>query len=354
MSPKKNTPVPSNESSRLKALQEYQILDTLPEQSYDDIAKLAAHICCVDKGMVAFIDDHRKWHKARYNVAPIEVPREFSICSHTIMGSRPFIVPDTLLHPDTKHVGMVTQPPHVRFYAGIPLLTEDNLAIGTLCVIDTQPRELSEQQIESLIILAKQVMQLLKLHQSVMLLEFEKQQLYQSRIELDMLNQKLTLMSFTDELTSLNNRRSFDLAFKGAIQQSNNTPQPLSLLIIDIDHFKKFNDTHGHTFGDKVLIQVSKLIEKQARNTDFCARYGGEEFVILLPDTQLEDAQILAEEFRELIATQSFSEQKVHISIGIAQYCPGDDAATFFQQADAALLTAKNEGRNCVRYYRCD
>jgi diguanylate cyclase (GGDEF)-like protein len=344
-----NFPTPDNEADRLATLHAYAILDTLPEKSFNDIAKLAAQICGVDKSMVSFLDETRKWHKAKHNIDPIQVPRGFAICSRTILNSEPLIVNDTLENPDTRFIGMVCKPPHVRFYAGVPLLTDTKLALGTLCVVDTQPRELTTQQISALEILAQQVMQLLKLHQTVIQLEKEKAELEQSKVKLELLNSMLEHISTIDELTTLRNRRSFTSISQSEITRCNNTGNTLSLIIIDIDHFKLFNDTHGHAFGDKVLAKVGTILNNQTAETHFCARYGGEEFVVLMPDTNIQDAAIFAEKYRETIALADLNGHSIQISIGIAQHQPNQNPDELFKRADKALFQAKSDGRNCVR-----
>ncbi|WP_271273655.1 sensor domain-containing diguanylate cyclase [Aliamphritea hakodatensis] len=340
-------PLPDNESERLLALEDYDILDTLPEQAYDDIARLAAFVCGVDKAMVAFVDGERKWHKARYNIAPEEVPRGFAICSQTIMGADPFIVPDTHKDPRVKDIGMVTHPPHVRFYAGVPLIDDAGMALGTLCAVDTQPQDISEEQTRALTALANQVMQLLRLRKSLKVLEARERQLNESRQRLDSANSELRRLTLTDELTGLNNRRAFNTELSRETHHAGTRETPLSLLVIDIDHFKILNDNRGHSFGDQVLIRVAGLLRQRVRHQDFCARYGGEEFVILLPDTPLQGALKLAEACRKSIQENGFDGEKLTISIGVAEY-QGQPAEALFDSADKALLDAKRQGRNCI------
>ena len=159
-------PTPKNEGARLAELESYGILDTMPEQEYDDIARLAAHICETSMSTVALLDSHRKWHKAKFGVEKESVPRHMSICSHTILGEDPLIVFDTLEHQVFRTIGMVVNPPHVRFYAGVPLINPNRHALGTLCVIDTKPNTLNAFQIETLNVLARQVVTLLELRRT--------------------------------------------------------------------------------------------------------------------------------------------------------------------------------------------
>ena len=168
----------------------------------------------------------------------------------------------------------------------------------------------------------------------------------------------LSKVAMTDELTSLNNRRAYDLFAAEQLTKFNDAQVDCCLLIIDIDHFKKFNDSYGHLIGDKVLAYVAMALKQAVKGEDLVARYGGEEFVIMLPDTSLSDAAIVAEKLRERIATKQLTigrEKKqnlgnITISIGIAKFRVGDDVDTLLTRADEYLYQAKTDGRNCVRY----
>ena len=139
-------PVSVNEAARVAALDRYAILDTEPEQSFDDLVILAAHICKTPIALLTLVDDHRQWFKSAVGVQVRETPREVSFCAHAIQQPDLFIVPDTLQDPRFKDNPLVTGEPHIRFYAGAPLVNEDGFALGTLCVGDRQPRELDEDQ----------------------------------------------------------------------------------------------------------------------------------------------------------------------------------------------------------------
>ena len=133
------------------------------------------------------------------------------------------------------------------------------------------------------------------------------------------------------------------------IQRAKRYKRPLSLIIFDIDHFKKINDTYGHKVGDEVLKALSKLIKKNIRKIDFAARWGGEEFVILAPETNVEGAKKLAEKLRQAVETYKFpTVGKVTISLGVAQLEPDEKPEDFIVRADMALYKAKEGGRNRV------
>jgi two-component system, NtrC family, sensor kinase len=152
-----------NEECRLAALHEYDILDSLPESSYDDIAILASMICGTPVAMISLVDKNRQWFKARVGVNAAETSRDISFCGHAIAQSNLFVVKDAHLDGRFKGNPLVDGELGVRFYAGAPLVTPAGDAIGTLCVIDREPRDLNEQQKSALQALARQVVQLLEL-----------------------------------------------------------------------------------------------------------------------------------------------------------------------------------------------
>lgn len=158
-------------------------------------------------------------------------------------------------------------------------------------------------------------------------------------------------MAATDSLTKLSNRRGFELEIRRYAESA----QEAALVLIDIDHFKVINDTYGHIFGDKVIVQIANAIKRNIRGGDFAARYAGDEFAVLLPNTTAENAQVVADHIRTTvfngrIATgQSADPGLVSISVGIAVHQVTENPEVWFERADAALYKAKREGRNQVQ-----
>jgi len=159
----------------------------------------------------------------------------------------------------------------------------------------------------------------------------------------------------TDALTGLANRRAFDQETERCHDEFQRLGKDASLILIDVDHFKRFNDTYGHQAGDCVLHGLGQVYVQAARSTDLVARYGGEEFAFVLPATTVADANKLAEKVRKAVETRGFShagaELKVTISVGVAQFRKGEDVATLIQRADSALYAAKKAGRNRTYFH---
>jgi len=169
--PEMSAPSPSVELARVAALDRYAILDTEPEQAFDDLVVLAAHVCRAPIAMLSLVDDHRQWFKSKVGVEIRETPRETSFCAHAIQQRNLFIVPDTLDDGRFRDNPLVLGEPHIRFYAGAPLVNEDGFALGTLCVIDRQPRELDDAQKEALKSLSRLALGQMELRQNLKLLK---------------------------------------------------------------------------------------------------------------------------------------------------------------------------------------
>lgn len=153
----------AEESARLKALKDYDILDTPSEQAYDDITALAAFICDVPIALISLVDADRQWFKSKVGLAVSETTRDVSFCAHALLKPEVMVIPDTRLDQRFLDNPLVTCAPNIRFYAGVPLLTPTGYPLGTLCVIDHQPKVLSDSQCNTLEALARQVVSQLEL-----------------------------------------------------------------------------------------------------------------------------------------------------------------------------------------------
>lgn len=165
--------------------------------------------------------------------------------------------------------------------------------------------------------------------------------------------EELKKLSITDGLTQLYNSRYFYAQIKGEIERFKRYGYKLSLLLLDIDNFKEYNDTYGHLEGDKILVRIGRIIGSCLRKMDTAYRYGGEEFTIILPGTPGEEARTVAERLRAAVAAEEFTENtnsgtKITISVGVTQYRRGEAIANFVQRADQAMYQSKQAGRNKV------
>ncbi len=160
-------PLPENETARLEVLRQFEVLDTDPEKSFDDLTRLAAYICNTPIGILTLIDADRQWFKARVGLTPAETSRDISFCAHAILQPGTFTVRDALDDERFKTNPLVTSEPHIRFYAGSPLTTTEGFKLGTLCVIDRIPRELTPEQVAALSVLSEQAMTQLELHRTI-------------------------------------------------------------------------------------------------------------------------------------------------------------------------------------------
>jgi diguanylate cyclase (GGDEF)-like protein len=176
---------------------------------------------------------------------------------------------------------------------------------------------------------------------------------------LEAANERLARLAETDGLTGLHNHRSLQQHLQREIERSKRNRLPLSLLMIDVDHFKQYNDRHGHPAGDEILRQLARLMDADRRANDLCARYGGEEFVMLLVDTAKHTAARVAERLRRHVAAHDFPHAgtqpggRLSISVGVASYPVDAGCATeLVEAADQALYQAKHQGRNRVALYQ--
>lgn len=313
-----------DEHGRLSAVARLDVLDTAAEAPFESIVALVRQVMRVPICAISLVDKDWQWFKAQRGLEVAETPREISFCTHTIKTAEPFIVSDASTDLRFADNPLVTGDPGIRSYAGIPLTTPEGYNIGSLCVIDTKPRNFTADEVAILANFAN---------------------LVTGELELRML-------ATTDALTGALNRRAwFDFA-EGEVLRAARHSRPLSLLVIDIDSFKAINDRFGHSKGDEVIRDVAHLTLAQLRRSDLLGRFGGEEFVCALPDTELANALVLAERIRASIAQQpmdALGNPRCTVSIGVSSVAPGElDITPAFIRSDRALYAAKRAGRDRI------
>lgn len=259
-------PIPSNEAERLAALESYEVLDTTCEAAFDNIAQMAAQLTGCPISLVSLIDGERQWFKARIGLDAVQTPREFAFCAHAITNPHePLIVPDALEDSRFADNPLVQDGPAIRFYAGVPLVNPQGAALGTLCVIDRQPRELSALQQQTLQRLADSVMTTLELRRAMLTVRH---------------------MSLVDSLTGIANRAALMGALEQAISRLDRHATPFLLLYLDLNGFKAVNDRLGHAAGDEVLRVTASALTACLRAGDVAGRVGGDEFALVLAGGQ--------------------------------------------------------------------
>ncbi|BDT74325.1 hypothetical protein os4_38780 (plasmid) [Comamonadaceae bacterium OS-4] len=331
-----DVPRPLNEELRLAELHKYKLLDSESEPDFDLLAEIAADICEAPYAFISLVDKDRVWFKAKSGSSITELARNDDYCSWAILEDRILHVPDLTKDARMANLSKTLREPYYRMYCGATLITKTGYRVGTLCVLDTRPRELSQRQQDKLVRLAAHV---------VTVMEGRLRDI-ELRAAVDDLNRLAT----RDELTGLLNRRALTQILEQEVQRSRRFQTALSVLMIDIDHFTKVNDTYGHAVGDIVLRGVADVVQAGVRGIDFAARFGGEELCIVLPGTDEAGAQRLAESLRHAVASALFRDAaesvRVTVSIGVAALA--SDANAMIGTADLALYEAKARGRNRV------
>ena len=345
---------PDNELTRLRALMDYQILDTLPEDSYDDITLLASKICGTSMAALSLIDSSRQWFKSKVGISMTETNREHAFCAHAILQPDVMVINDA--HKDHRFADnpLVTDDPRIRFYAGAPLVTPNGEALGTLCVIDKDQRTLSDSQIEALRALSRQVMAQLELRKHIRLQKQNQRALKDYQAELERLNARLHKQSLTDDVTGFGNTRFLHRFLDQRLDSPSDSVKQLTLVFFDLDNFKAVVDNHGHLSGASVLKEVAIVANAQLSTGDHLVRYGGDEFIVILPDQGDDPVVTKVNSIKEAIKINSFltSENaniRLTASFGMATY--PDDARNKEQlltAADQCLFKSKKEGKDRI------
>ncbi|WP_416052586.1 diguanylate cyclase [Cupriavidus basilensis] len=310
--------IPANEQLRLDTLRALNILDTSAEERFDRLTRLARRLFGVPIALVSLVDANRQWFKSCIGLSSTESPREVSFCGHAILDDGILMVPDALLDERFHDNPLVVDAPGIRFYAGCPLSVANGSKLGTLCLIDVQPREFGEEDRALLRDLAH------------------------------MAEQELAALQLAtmDELTLLSNRRGFSALAQHALNVCKRLDKPATLLFFDLDGFKGINDRFGHAEGDRALSVFAAQLRQSLRDSDVIGRLGGDEFVALL--TSSDAALCQATLARLKLAMDAINEQaargyEIAFSVGSVQFDAArhDGTAALLAEADAAMYANK-------------
>lgn len=312
-------PVPANEKQRLATLRSLGILDTPPEERFDRLTRLASRIFNVPIALVSLVDAERQWFKSNQGLQPTaQGPRDESFCAHAILSDELLEVTDAQADPRFSDHPAVTGALGLRYYAGRPLKSAGGMRLGTLCLVDTKPRKLSEDEKASLDDLSH------------------------------MAEQEITAMQLAtlDHLTQLTNRRGFESLGRHVLAACKRLGLPLSVVVMDLDGFKGINDTFGHEEGDQALKAFAQILLESFCGSDVVARLGGDEFALLLSNTCEHEAQKTLH--RLSAALEAYNDQatrgyRLAYSAGICceSSLEGVDLAELLRRADQALYEHK-------------
>ena len=311
--------LPNNEAERLHALKTLQILDTSHEERFDRVTRMAKRMFGVEISLVSLVDEDRQWFKSKQGLDATETPRDISFCGHAINQDHLFIIPNAIEDLRFSDNPLVVDAPNIRFYAGYPLKLRQGINLGTLCLIDSKPKYLNEEDKQLLNDLGAMIEQEIRSIQ----------------------------MATLDELTLISNRRGF-LTLADNIQKvCRRKKMPISIILFDLNKFKQINDKYGHHEGDFALKQFAEVMRSVFRDSDVIGRLGGDEFVVMLTDASDETNSIALERFKLAIDATNGDIKKPYLieySAGVASfpYDTEQSVEEMIAQADAAMYEQKH------------
>ena len=315
---------PSNEAERLHALRGLKILDTSQDERFDRITRMAKQIFKVPIVLVTFVDEYRQWFKSSQGLDVKESSREVSFCGHAINQDSTFIVPNALEDERFFDNPLVIGDPNIRFYAGYPLKLRPGINLGTLCLIDSKPRQLSREEVSLLEDFGAMIEQEIK---SIQWATF-------------------------DDLTMILSRRGFMTLAEHTLKVCSRKKQSITLILFDLDKFKQVNDQYGHHEGDFALVKFAETLQQTFRESDITGSFGGDEFIVMLAGTERHDVDVLLLRFEQAVSNMNSRINKpylIEFSAGVAFFPSGNQASLemMIEAADRAMYEQKK--RNTER-----
>ncbi|NND75454.1 MAG: sensor domain-containing diguanylate cyclase [Ilumatobacter sp.] len=310
---------PIAESARLGHLYALDLLDGPADERFDRITRVASRALRIPIALVSLVDADRQWFCSTQGIDAAETPRGDAFCSHAIAGQAPMMVVENALDdPRFAENPLVQGDPHIRFYAGAPIASPGGPLIGTLCIIDSEPRKLLRADAQVLRDLADLV---------------EREVLF-------------TGLALTDALTGLANRRAFTAAADRLVPLAARRYEPVSVLCFDVDGLKCVNDEYGHDVGDELLRRAARAISRSVRSSDLIARVGGDEFYAVLYGASENAASEVVAKIYDAVAADNArrpADPALSISIGSACAATGESTENVIRRADASMYRMKRE-----------
>ncbi|MDB5491183.1 MAG: hypothetical protein JWO78_1032 [Micavibrio sp.] len=343
----------AREKERLASLKALRLLDMPIEERFERVTRMVCKFLDVPIALFNLIDDNRQHFKSVRGLNNTDAPLEAAFCTHALHEDEMLLVPDA-----TKDQRFFDNPfvngklLNIRFYAGCPIRTPDGMPVGTLCAIDTKPRELTDDQLALLHDLS-----------AIVETELKVSSLTKAQAELAGELSEAKHLALVDPLTRLWNRSGIEKLLAKECDEAFRNNKPVTVVMGDVDHFKRINEGFGHPAGDTVLKTISKKILEALRGEDDAGRLGGEEFLMILTDCAPEKVFEAVERIRLSVQkkpidlgeiqhgnTKIIQSLPVTMSFGAATAMPGAkiDTPELIKRADRALYKARESGRNKV------
>jgi diguanylate cyclase (GGDEF)-like protein len=345
-------PLPRFEQQRAEVQQRYGILQGSTAFDTSHVARTVGLVLGVQMVVAGLNERYRSWYRCSHGIAPRAEDAIQDFCALAQLSDRSFVVDNVREDPYFASHPAVTGYSQIRFFAGAPLRNPEGRRFGTLCVMDRVARQLNREQMAVLESFAE------LLSQEICVRSAARYALH-DLVEVERDKCSLYDMAMTDPMTGALNRRAFSHFTEREMKRALRHDTPLSVVLFDIDHFKKVNDTHGHSAGDEVISTLARTVANAVRDEDYLGRLGGEEFGIVLPQTPIEGAIELANRLRQAISGLTFFGDghafSVTSSFGVTLAVPYDrDIGQALDRADRALYAAKRNGRNRVESLRSE
>ena len=312
--------IPSDEARRIATLRGMGLLDSAPEERFDRVTRLAKQVFSTSIALVSLVDSDRQWFKSRQGLDATETPRDISFCGHAILGDKIMVVNDAVEDERFCDNPLVCGNPNIRFYAGYPLAAPDGSRVGTLCIIDDKPREISSEQLALLRELGRMV---------------EEELITADK-------------STSDPVTGLSNRNGLLVIADHLLSMCKRTDQPATLLMYHLQNLSDIEGQSGRPEGDAVAVELAHTLMANFRSSDIVARLSLDIFCVLLAGTDLDGVETARYRLEEQLSARNREcgeRSELHIDAHAVAFKEGRhaDAQALLQDGESRILEAQEE-----------